>query len=311
VSLRFYLTRLLRALVTAALVVSFVFVVLRVAGNPVIALVGENADPDMIEYYSRKWGLDQPLYVQYLRYFGNILSGDLGRSFVNDKEATTVVMAQVPNTLALGLTSLLLSLAIGIPLGIYTALHRGTTVDRVVMGLAVFGFSMPNFFLGILLMLFFSMQWQLLPSFGSGSLAHMVMPVLTLSLPSAGTMARFARSSMLEVLNESYIRTAKAKGNPRGRRVYRHALPNALIPIVTILGFRIGHLIAGAVIVESVFAWPGVGRLLVRSVASGDLSVVQVIVLITAITMIAANLMVDYAYGLLDPRIRRRQRGAE
>jgi peptide/nickel transport system permease protein len=168
----------------------------------------------------------------------------------------------------------------------------------------VLGYSLPNFFLGILLILVFSLQLRWLPSSGSETLWHLVMPAATLGTAHAGGIARFTRSAMLEVLNRNYMRAAKAKGVPRQRRLYRHALPNAAIPVVTHLGFRIGHLVAGAIIVETVFAWPGVGRLMISAVAARDLAVVQALVLMTALAMITANLVVDLAYGWIDPRIR-------
>jgi peptide/nickel transport system permease protein len=172
------------------------------------------------------------------------------------------------------------------------------------MSFAVFGFSIPNFFLGILLILMFSLWLRILPSSGTGSILHLIMPVITLGTSSAGSIARFARSSMLEVLNKSYMRTARAKGVPRGRRIRWHALPNAAIPIVTIIGFRLGDLVAGSIITETVFAWPGVGRLLVNSVSNRDLAVVQTILLIVGTTMTIANLLVDLIYSWVDPRIR-------
>ena len=308
-SFEYYLSRLLRAIVSVVLTVTFVFIIMRVSGDPVATLIGDRDDPYLVEYYTEKFGLDRPVYVQYLQYFENVLRGDLGMSWLSERQATSVVFERVPNTILLGLTSFFFSLIVAIPVGMYTALHRGETIDRIVMGFAVFGFSMPNFFLGILLIMLFSLNWALLPSFGSGTVAHLVMPVLTLALVSIGTLARFSRSAMLEVLNQPYMRTAKAKGAPHRRRIYWHALPNAIIPIITILGFRIGHLIAGAVVVETVFAWPGVGRLLVSSVRAGDLPVVQVIVILTATAMVCSNLLVDYLYGVVDPRIRRRQMG--
>lgn len=286
------------------LVVTFVFIVLRVVGDPMAAFLGENADADEIVYYTEKWGLDRPLGVQYVTYFRAVLQGDLGVSFATSEPALQVVLERVPATLQLGLVSLVVSLALGVPLGIWTAMRRGTWIDRTVMTFAVFGFSMPNFFLGILLILLFSLHLQMLPSFGNDSVAHLIMPAATLSLSAAGSIARFARSSMLEVMNSPYMRTAKAKGNPVGRRFVRHALPNAAIPLVTVVGFRLGDLIAGAIIVETVFAWPGIGRLLVEAVASRDLPVVQTIVLMTAATMVTANLTIDILYGWLDPRVR-------
>jgi peptide/nickel transport system permease protein len=187
---------------------------------------------------------------------------------------------------------------------VLAALKRGSAIDRFAMTFAVLGYSLPNFFLGILLILVFSLQLRWLPSSGSETLWHLVMPALTLGTAHAGGIARFTRSAMLEVLNRNYMRAAKAKGVPRQRRLYRHALPNAAIPVVTHLGFRIGHLVAGAIIVETVFAWPGVGRLMISAVAARDLAVVQALVLMTALAMITANLVVDLAYGWIDPRIR-------
>ena len=211
---------------------------------------------------------------------------------------------RVPATIELGVVSLLLSLAIGLPMGIVAALNFGSVLDRVVMSTAVLAFSLPNFFLGILFILLFSLHLRWLPSFGSGSWQHMVMPVLTLALSSAGAIARFARSSMLDVLNQPYLSAARARGIPGLRRITGHALPNASIPLVTVIGLRVGDLIAGATVVETVFAWPGVGRLLAEAVEGRDLAVVQVVVVATAATMIVSNLLVDLTYGWLDPRVK-------
>jgi peptide/nickel transport system permease protein len=195
-------------------------------------------------------------------------------------------------------------MVVGIPLGIIAALNRNKPIDRFVMTFAVLGFSIPNFFLGILLILLFSMTLRWLPTAGMGSWQHLVMPALTLGTAAAGSLARFTRSSMLEVLNKLYMRTAVAKGVPRGRRIRWHALPNAAIPLVTVLGFRLGDLVAGSIITETVFAWPGVGRALVSAVTARDLAVVQGVLLMTACTMVVANLLVDLTYGWIDPRIR-------
>lgn len=296
--------KIFRALLTLWLVVTLAFVILRLSGDPIEALVGDEADPEVIEYYQRKYGLDQPLYVQYISYFVNIANGDLGFTFQDERPALDVVVEAIPRTLQLGFTAFLLGLAIGIPLGVVAALNRNKPIDRFTMGFAVFGFSIPNFFQGILMILIFSLWLRLLPSSGTGSFLHLIMPAITLGTSSAGSIARFARSSMLEVLNKSYMRTANAKGVPRGRRIRWHALPNAAIPIVTIVGFRLGDLIAGSIITETVFAWPGVGRLLVSSVSNRDLAIVQTILLIVGTTMTLANLAVDLIYSWIDPRIR-------
>lgn len=305
-SARFVLTKLLRAVVTMWLAVTFVFCILRLSGDPTDILLPDDASQDVVEYYRQLWGLDRPLHEQYLKYVGSLLHGDFGQSLSDRRDALVVVLERVPATLELGVASLAFAVLLGIPLGIYAALRRNTLADRVTMGFAVLGYAMPNFFLGILLILGFAMWLQWLPSSGSATFWHMVMPVVTLGTAAAGTLARFSRSTMLEVLGQSYMRTAKAKGVPHLRRIAWHAMPNAAIPIVTVLGFKIGGLISGAIVTETVFAWPGIGRLLVTSVAGRDLPVVQAIVLLVALTMVIANLAVDMLYGWLDPRVRAR-----
>jgi len=303
-NLRFLCIKLLRALITVMIVLTFVFIVLRMSGDPIDSLVGDEAPPEVVEYYRVKYGLDRPILEQYGLYLQGIAQGDMGMSFKDQRDAIEVVAERIPKTLQLGLTSFFVSLIIGIPLGVLAALNRNSALDRFTMGFAVFGYSIPNFFLGIVLILIFAMWLRILPSSGSGSPLHMIMPVITLGTAGAGSLARFARSSMLEVLNKSYMRAAAAKGVPRLRRLSWHAIPNAAIPIVTIIGFRLGDLIAGSVVTETVFAWPGVGRLLVTSVSSRDLAIVQAILIAVAVTMVIANLLVDLIYGWVDPRIR-------
>jgi peptide/nickel transport system permease protein len=301
---RFWLIKLARTVLTLWFVVTFAFVVLRTSGDPVVALIGADALPDEIEQFRRQWGLDQPLIVQYLRYVGQMATGHFGMSLRNHRPVIEVIMERVPWTLLLGLVAYAGAALIGIPAGIAAALRRGKAADRIIMAFSVFGFALPNFFQGILMILLFSLVLRWLPSSGAGTLDHLVMPVLTLGTFTAGTLARFTRSAMLEVLDKPFMRAAAAKGVPAWKRVLLHALPNAAIPIVTIIGLNLGQLIAGAIVVETVFAWPGVGRLLVTAVSSRDLAVVQGLVLVIACTMVLANLAVDLLYGLLDPRIR-------
>ena len=302
--LRLAATKLLRAALTVLVCVSFVFVVLRLSGDPAQALLPENTPPDMLEEARARWGLDQPLPVQYLSYLRAVARGDFGISFADNRPALEVVMAHVPATLLLGSCTLALALALGVPLGILAALRRGTAVDRATMGFAVLGYSTPHYFLGILLILLFAMQLRLLPSSGSETWLHLVLPVVTLGTAAAGTLARFTRTAMLEVLGAPYLRTARGKGARAGYALRRHALPNAAIPVVTVIGFQLGGLIGGALVTETVFAWPGVGRLLVTAVRNRDLAVVQAVVILVATTMVAANFLVDLAYGWLYPRVR-------
>ncbi|MCJ2141598.1 ABC transporter permease [Methylobacterium sp. E-066] len=302
--LRFLLIRLGRALLTIALVVTFAFVVLRLSGDPALIIMSVDAPPEAIAAFRKAWGLDDPIWLQYLHYFAAIGQGELGLSMRSGRPALDLVVERIPATLALTLPALALKLGIGIPAGIQAALHRDSPIDRLVMVAAVAGFTVPSFVLGLVLVLLFAVQLGWLPSGGQESWRHAILPVLTLGIGGAATLARFTRSAMLEVLGQPYIRTASAKGVPWAAVVRGHALPNAAIPTVTIVGFMVGSLIAGAVVVESVFSWPGVGRLLVVAVANRDLAVVQCILLLVAITMVSSNLVVDLLYGLMDPRLR-------
>lgn len=308
--LRFLATRLARAALTIAMVVTFAFVVLRLSGDPAQIIMGADAPPEAVDAFRAAWGLDEPIWVQYFSYFWAILQGDLGRSMRDGRDAIVLVTERIPATLALTLPALAVKICLGIPAGIYAALHRNSLADRVVMIIAVAGFTVPSFVLGLLLVLVFAVQLGWLPSGGQESWRHGILPVITLGLGGAAVLARFTRSAMLEVLGQPYIRTASAKGVPWRAVITGHALPNAAIPTVTIIGFMVGTLIAGAVVVESVFSWPGVGRLLVVAVANRDLAVVQCILLLVAITMVCANLIVDLLYGLLDPRLRAAPRKA-
>jgi peptide/nickel transport system permease protein len=308
--LHFFGIRLARALLTLVLVVTFAFVVLRLSGDPALLIMSPDAPPEAIAAFRKAWGLDDPIWQQYLRYFAAIFQGDLGLSMRDGRPAIALIAERIPATLALTLPALAIKIGLGIPAGVYAALHRNSFADRAVMLLAVAGFTVPSFVLGLLLVLVFAVQLGWLPSGGQDSWRHAVLPVLTLGIGGAAVLARFTRSAMLEVLGQPYMRTALAKGVPWALAVRRHALPNAAIPTVTIVGFMVGSLLAGAVVVESVFSWPGVGRLLVVAVANRDLAVVQCILLLVATTMVIANLVVDLLYGALDPRLRVAPKGA-
>lgn len=305
--LRFFLVRAFRALMTIVLVITFAFVVLRMSGDPALIILGPEAPPEAIVAFRTAWGLDQPIWVQYLRYFAAIARGDLGISMRDGQSAIEMVLERIPATLQLTVPALILKLLIGIPAGVYAALHRDSTLDRGVMAGAVVGFTMPSFVLGLILVLIFSVTLGLLPSGGRDSWAHAILPIVTMSIGGAGILARFSRSAMIEVMGQPYIRTASAKGSSWRDVVWQHALPNAAIPIVTVAGFMVGTLIAGAVVVESLFSWPGVGRLLVVAVANRDLAIVQCILLFVATTMVLSNFVVDILYGYLDPRLRNNQ----
>lgn len=300
---RYLLSRIARALLTALLAVTFTFFILRLTGDPAVEILGNEASPEALAAFRAAWGLDHSLPVQFGYYLKAVLSGDLGQSMRDGRAALEVVLERIPVSLAITVPALLINVLIGIPAGVFAALHRGSVVDRAVMLGAIAGFTVPAYVLGLLLVLAFSVGLQWLPSGGAQSWASAILPVLTLGVHGSATLARFVRSAMLEVLAQPYIRTATAKGVPWWKVVRHHAFPNAAIPTVTIVGFMVGHLIAGAVIVESVFSWPGIGQLLVVSVASRDLAVVQCLLFLVTVVMVISNILVDVAYGRLDPRM--------
>jgi peptide/nickel transport system permease protein len=302
--LRYLLSRTARAALTILLVLTFAFFILQMTGDPAILILSSDAPPEALEAFREQWGLNAPLWRQYLGYLWNLTEGHLGRSMRDGRDAWEVVAERIPLTLALTLPAFALKLAIGIPAGIVAALNRGSLTDRLVMAFSVAGYTVPSFVLGLVLMLIFAVRLGWLPSAGAETWRHAILPAITLGTAGAAVLARYTRSAMLEVLGQPYVRTGLAKGLLWRAVVTRHALPNAAIPTLTIVGFMVGSLVAGAVVVESVFAWPGVGRLLVSAVANRDLMVVQAILLLVAVTMVGANLIVDIAYGLIDPRLR-------
>ncbi|MCA9886234.1 MAG: ABC transporter permease [Anaerolineae bacterium] len=301
---RFILRKIIRALLTLWILVTFTFVAMRITGDPALNMLGPDASPDAVETLRRIWGLDKPLLTQYQIYLANIAQGNFGDSYRDGRSAVEVVFERLPKSLQLNLSAFIIMVVLALPIGIIAALRHNTAIDRATMLLSVFGFAMPNFFLGILLILIFSMRLQWLPSGGSDSWQHMILPMITLVVSEVAILSRFVRSSMLEVINQPYIRTARMKGLHNRVVIWQHALPNALIPVVTVMGLRFVSYIGGSVITENVFAWPGVGRLTVQAVGNRDLAVVQLIVLLIGATMVTVNLSVDLLYSLLDPRIR-------
>lgn len=301
--LRFLAFRILRALLTVAICVSAVFLALRLAGDPADIMLSIETPPDVRAHYRELWGLDRPLAEQYLRYLASVVRGDFGLSFADDRPAFAAVVDALPKTFLLGACALMLALLIGLPLGVLAALRHNSAVDRLAMAVAVLGYAIPIFFLGILLILLFALKLRVLPSAGSETLWHLILPVVTLALPLAGRLARFARTATLEVLGKPFIRAARARGVMPLSVILRHALPNAAVPLLMFIGIEIGHILAGSAVVETIFAWPGIGRLLVDSVSTRDLAVVQAVILTVTVVMVAANLLVDILHILLDPRL--------
>ncbi len=301
---RFILQRVIRAALTLWLVVSAVFIILRMAGDPVSLLLSDNAPEEQVVALREQLGLSQPVPVQYAKYFANLARGDLGNSIRQRQPALGLVFDRFPATLQLAAAAFALSTVIGLAVGILAALKRGTVIDRVAMTLASVIQSGPVFFVGIVLILVFSVRLGWLPSSGRGTAKQLILPAVTLSGYSMARLARLARSGLLDVLHNEYIRTARAKGLTEAAIDRGHALRNAALPLITVLGLEIGCLLTGAVITETVFAWPGIGRLAVDAVSTRDYPVVQAAVLFIAVIFVGVNFLVDCSYALLDPRIR-------
>jgi peptide/nickel transport system permease protein len=302
---RFLLRRLLLTIPVLFGVATLVFSLIHlVPGDPVQAMLGESASPQDIEQLRSRLGLDRPLYVQYVNFMRNAAVGDLGTSLRTNQPVSTVIAERMPATFELAAAAMVVALAIAIPLGVVAAVRAGTVIDHAATTLALVGISMPNFWLGPLLAIVFSVTLGWFPVSGRGTAANLVLPAITLGAPLAAILARMTRASVLEELRELYVLAARARGASRARTVIVHAFRNSLVPIVTVLGLQLGSVLTGAVITETIFAWPGVGRLLVQSISARDYPAVQGCVLLIAFTYMSTNLLVDVAYGFLDPRIR-------
>jgi peptide/nickel transport system permease protein len=303
--LRQFATRLLYTLPVLWLVVSVVFLLIHIVpGDPIQQMLGEGAASADIEAARHAYGLDVPLGRQYVNYWNGVLHGDLGRSLRLNQEVVPVIARAYPATMTLTLAALLVAVALSLPAGVRSALRRNRWDDRLLSFVSLLGLSFPNFALGPILILFFSIHLGLLPVSGAGTWKHLVLPALTLGGALAAILTRMVRTSILEELGQDYIRTARAKGLPERKVIYKHALRNALIPIVTVLGLQFGALLAGAIVTETIFSWPGIGRLTIQAITNRDYYLVQGCILCIGLTYVAVNLLTDMAYSALDPRIR-------
>jgi peptide/nickel transport system permease protein len=297
------LKRLGYSLVTLLAISLIVFSLVRLTGDPVLLFLPPDAPTEEVERLRQQLGFNDPLAVQYGRFLRSAMVGDVGFSLKHQEPALRVVIERLPATLELATASMLLTLAIALPAGIVSAVRRNSWLDRAVMAAVVFGQSMPTYWIGIMLILLVSVWAQLLPPFGRGTLAHLVMPSVTLALFFTARIARLTRSGMLNVLRTDYVRTARAKGLGTPVVVLKHALRNAALPIVTIIGIEFGTLLGGTVITETVFAWPGLGRLAVDAIFARDYPVVQTIVLLVSAIFVSINCIVDLLYHWIDPRV--------
>lgn len=304
---QYIIRRLLQAILVIIGVLTVTFVILRLTGDPVRLMLGENADEEAITYMTRQLGLDRPLYVQYFSYMGNVARGDFGNSIAQaGQPALPIVLSRYPATLRLALLALVYSVTLAFIFGIISAIYRYSALDNGVMFLALFGQSVPNFWLGIMLILIFAVNLGWLPSqgFDGWNPRYILLPMLTLAAPGLARLTRLVRSGMLDVLGQDYVRTARAKGLSGSRVIVGHALKNAAIPLVTIIGLDLGVLLGGAVVTEQIFEWPGVGKEVITAINRRDFPVVQAAVFVIATSFVLINLLVDLLYTWLDPRVR-------
>jgi len=301
-----YVLRRLALLVPMAFIISLVvFVAMRmIPVDPGELVLGPWATMEQREAARVQLGLDQPILMQYWHYMERAFQGDLGRSIKSGKEVAVLIRDTVPNSLLLGGTALLFAYGIAIPLGVMAAVRQNTVVDQGAMGFALIGISVPNFWLGLLLVLVFAVYLRWLPATGSGTAAHLVLPAITLGLQYTAIVARMVRSAVLEVLRQDFVRTLRAKGLRQNRIIYLHALKNAVIPVISLLGLHIGGVVGGAVIVETIFAWPGMGSLLVNAIIARDYPIVQAVLTLLGIAVLLANLLADVLYAAADRRIK-------
>ncbi|SJM32471.1 ABC transporter permease [Mesorhizobium delmotii] len=302
----FFISRALRSAITLWAILTIVFFATRMTGDPTSFLISPDLPEEQRIELRTKLGLDDDVGTQYVRYSAALLRGDFGQSFFSNRPVVELFMERVPNTLLLTIPAFVLSIAIGLGGGLWAALHHNALFDRSVTTATVVMQAIPNFVVGIAAILIFSLSLKLLPSGGMGTWKHMILPVITLAVAASANISRLVRSSMLEVLSQDYMRYARSKGLSPAVVVLKHGLRNAILPVLTILGLQLGGLIAGAVVTESVFAWPGVGRLVIEAVMKRDFAMLQFGILVFSAAVILANLLVDLAYGLLDPRVQGR-----
>ena len=303
--LRYFVRRVLLAVPVLLGVATLVFSLIHlVPGDPAQAMMGDGAAPQDVAELRTKLGLDQPLVAQYVTFLRHAVTGDLGVSFRTGQPVTTMIVERIPATAELAIAAMIVAIVIAIPLGVVAAVWRGTAIDYGAMTFALLGVSIPNFWLGPLLAIVFAVELGWLPVSGRGTLAHLVLPAISLGLALAAILARMTRASLLDELGELYVRAARARGVSNAASVTRHALRNSLVPLLTIVALQFGAVLTGAVITETIFAWPGIGRLLIQSIGFRDYPMVQGCILLIAVTYVSVNLVTDLMYGFIDPRIR-------
>ena len=302
---RYFLQRLLYTLPALWLILTMVFLMIHIVpGDPVLQMLGQDARVEDLAQLRHSLGLDQPLGVQYVRYLAGFARGDWGQSVRFAAPVRPIVLQRFPATLELSLAALAVCIAIAIPAGVFSARRRGSRADRATSVFTLLGLSLPNFALGPILILVFSIEIGWLPVSGRGGISHLILPAATLGAALAAILTRMVRGSMIEELSSDYVRTARAKGISETSVLFRHAFPNALIPVITIVGLQFGSLLAGTIVTETIFSWPGIGRLAVQAISARDYPLLQGCILIIAVSYVAVNLLTDLVYSIVDPRVR-------
>jgi len=301
---KFLMKSILQIIPVMFLISLIVFVLVHITGDPVSLMLPEDATEEDRIILTQALGLDQPIHIQYLHFMGGVLQGDFGESYRYNQDALPIVIERLPATFELAIASMIVAVIIAIPLGILSATQKNSFWDVFITGSAVLGKAMPNFWLGIMLILLVSVQWGVLPVSGRESFVHLILPAITLGTGIAAEMTRLIRSSMLEILGQDFVRTARSKGLIETIVIYKHAFRNALIPVVTIMALQTSTLIGGALITETVFSWPGMGQLLIQAVNARDMAIIQASVFVIALLVILSNLAADLVYRFLDPRIK-------
>jgi peptide/nickel transport system permease protein len=301
---RYIISRVLQIIPVLIGITLVTFVLVRLTGDPAAIMLPPETPKAVVEAFRKEFGLDQPLPVQYVQFVGKALQGDFGKSIRYREPVLGLFLERFPATVELALTSMFLAILIGIPLGVISAVKQNSWIDNFCRLLALIGQAIPGFYLGLLLILLVAVHWRLLPTGGRGTPQQLILPSLTLAIFLVAVIVRFTRGAVLDVLRQDYVRTARAKGLSEPRLLIRHVLKNAMIPVITVIGLQVGSIFSGAVVTETVFAWPGVGRLMVQAISTRDFPIVQATVMIIALNFVTVNLLIDLAYAWFDPRIK-------
>ena len=300
----YILKRLIQVIPVLLGITIVAFVLVRLTGDPATIMLPPETPKETVDAFRKEYGLDQPVYIQYLQFIGGALTGDFGKSLRYKEPVSSLSFERLPATLELAAGSMAIAIFIGIPIGVLSAIKKNSWLDTITRFLALFGQAVPSFYLGLMLIMIVAVQWRMLPTGGRGTMAQLALPAITLGVHLLALTARFSRGAVLDVMRQDYVRTGRAKGLNERLLLMRHIMKNAMIPIVTVIGLQVGAMFSGAVVTETVFSWPGIGRLMVQAISTRDFPIVQATVMIVALIFVVVNLLVDLTYAWLDPRIK-------